>query len=96
MKLLNHPDGTDSRDTLRDRIVERETKKRGLRGKIDAFCCHCIYDPGQEPVNLQGIGPAHNLQQNPVTQRLVLRQIRLAKVHAARSAAAKNSAGDGT
>ena len=48
MKLLDHPDGTDSRDTLRDRIVERETKKRGLRGKIDAFCCHCIYDPGQE------------------------------------------------
>ncbi len=47
MKLLNQPKGTDNRDTLRDRIVEREAKKRGLKGKIRAFCCHCIYDPYQ-------------------------------------------------
>ena len=37
-----------NRDTLRDRIVEREVKKRGLKGKIRAFCCHCIYDPYSE------------------------------------------------
>jgi len=37
--MINH------RDTLRDRIVERELKKPSFKGKIRAFCCHCIYDP---------------------------------------------------
>jgi len=34
MKLLNHLDGNDNRDTLRDRIVERELKKAGYKAKI--------------------------------------------------------------
>jgi len=36
------------RDLLRAKIVERESKKRGFKGKIRAFCCQCIYDPYQE------------------------------------------------
>lgn len=37
-----------SRDRLRDRIVEREQKKAGYKGKIRAFCAHCIFDPYQD------------------------------------------------
>ncbi len=48
MKLLNQPTGTGDRDTLRNRIVDREGRKPGLRGKIRAFCCHCIHDPYSE------------------------------------------------
>lgn len=48
MELIKPNPELDSRDTLRDRIVEREAKKRGLKAKIRAFCCHCIYDPYQE------------------------------------------------
>ena len=36
------------RDALRSKIVERELKKTGYKGKIRAFCCHCIFDPYQE------------------------------------------------
>jgi len=27
------------------KIIDRETAKPGLRGKINAFCASCIYDP---------------------------------------------------
>ncbi len=37
----------NGRNTLRDRIVERELKKSGFKSKIRAFCCHC-YDPYSE------------------------------------------------
>ena len=37
----------NSRDTLRDRIIKRESKKAGYKGKIRAFCCHCIFDAYQ-------------------------------------------------
>jgi hypothetical protein len=55
VKLLNHSDVIDNRDTLRDKIVERESKKAGYKGKIRAFCCHCIYDPYQEGTWLKQI-----------------------------------------
>jgi hypothetical protein len=29
-------------------VINREVKKPGLRGKINAKCCECIYDPYQE------------------------------------------------
>ena len=32
-------------DELRQKIIIRLVKKPGLRGKIDAKCCECIYDP---------------------------------------------------
>ena len=32
---------TDSRQ----KIIDRELRRPGLRGPINAFCCHCIYDP---------------------------------------------------
>ncbi len=48
MKLLDHSDAIDNRDTIRDKIVQRESKKRGLKGKFRAFCASCIYDPYQE------------------------------------------------
>ena len=47
MELIDKVCTSSNRDTLRNRIVEKEVKKRGLRGKIRAFCCHCIYDPLQ-------------------------------------------------
>ena len=48
MELIKPTPGQESRDTLRERIVERESKKPGLKGKIRAFCCHCIFDAYQE------------------------------------------------
>ena len=33
---------------VKEHIVAREGRKAGLRGKINAFCCHCIYDPKDE------------------------------------------------
>lgn len=29
----------------RTKIIEREAKKAGFKGKINAKCCECIYDP---------------------------------------------------
>jgi hypothetical protein len=51
--VIDHSDR--DRDTLRDRIVEREVKKAGFKAKIRAFCCHCIYDPHQEGTWLKQI-----------------------------------------
>ena len=39
---------TTARDAQRTKILERLLKKRGFKAKIQAFCCHCIYDPYQE------------------------------------------------
>jgi hypothetical protein len=47
MEILKPTPSQESRDTVRDRVIEREAGKPGLRGKINAFCCHCIYDPYQ-------------------------------------------------
>jgi len=30
---------------LAEKVIEREAKKAGFRGKINAKCCECIYDP---------------------------------------------------
>lgn len=32
-------------DTNRERVINRLLKKPGLRSRIDAKCCECIYDP---------------------------------------------------
>ena len=37
-----------NQDTHRDAIIHRLVGKAGLRGKIDAKCCECIYDPFQD------------------------------------------------
>lgn len=29
----------------RERVIARQMSKPGLRGRINAFCCHCIFDP---------------------------------------------------
>ncbi|MGB1428680.1 MAG: hypothetical protein ACPG62_10285 [Cycloclasticus sp.] len=34
--------------THRDKTIRKLASKPGLRGKIDAKCCECIYDPYQE------------------------------------------------
>lgn len=31
--------------THRDKTIRKLASKPGLRGKIDAKCCECIYDP---------------------------------------------------
>ena len=36
---------SDNLDSLRDKVIRNEAGKAGLRGKIDAKCCECIYDP---------------------------------------------------
>lgn len=33
------------RDGNRIAVINREASKAGLRGKINAKCCECIYDP---------------------------------------------------
>jgi len=35
-------------DKRRAEIINREAGKAGLRGKIDAKCAECCYDPTQE------------------------------------------------
>lgn len=37
-----------NRDSNRLIVINREASKAGLRGKIDAMCCYCIYDDSQE------------------------------------------------
>lgn len=32
----------------REKIIHKLASKPGLRGKINAKCCECIYDPYQE------------------------------------------------
>lgn len=32
-------------DRRRNELIARESAKPGLRGKINAMCIHCIYDP---------------------------------------------------
>jgi len=32
-------------DRRRDEIISREVGKAGLRGKINAMCAYCIFDP---------------------------------------------------
>ena len=34
-------------DELRQSVVDNQAGKPGLRGKINAKCCECIYDPFQ-------------------------------------------------
>jgi len=36
-----------NRDTHREDTVRRLVKNAGLRARIDAKCCDCIYDPYQ-------------------------------------------------
>ncbi len=55
MEPLQHYPEQESRGTVRDRVIEREAKKPGLRGKINAFCCHCRYDPYSEGTWLKQI-----------------------------------------
>ena len=31
-------------ETLKNKIIARETAKTGMRGKVNAKCCECIYD----------------------------------------------------
>ncbi len=45
MNIIKQPSAPGNRDALRDKVIERESGKVGLRRKINAFCCHCIYDP---------------------------------------------------
>ena len=40
--------GTNNKDELRQSVIHRLVKKGGLRAKIDAKCCECIYDPYAE------------------------------------------------
>ena len=47
MEIINKSDYPEDRDTVRERVIKREASKPGLKGKIRAFCCHCIYDPYQ-------------------------------------------------
>ena len=35
-------------DKIRNETIQREAGKPGLRGKINAMCCSCIYDPYSE------------------------------------------------
>lgn len=30
----------------KQQLIDRLMSKPGLRGKVNAFCVHCIYDPG--------------------------------------------------
>jgi hypothetical protein len=34
-------------DSNREKVINRLMKKPGLRSRIDAKCCECIYDPFQ-------------------------------------------------
>lgn len=36
------------RDQYREELIEKKAGKAGLRGKIDAKCIECIFDPYQK------------------------------------------------
>ena len=40
---------------IKEKIVAREMAKKGYKGKVRAFCCHCIYDPHAEGTWLEQI-----------------------------------------
>ena len=48
MELIEKTQKCGGRDSMREKVVERELKKPGYKSKIRAFCCHCIYDPYSE------------------------------------------------
>jgi hypothetical protein len=56
MNLINQTSELVNRDELRDKVIDREGGKAGLRGKINAFCCHCIYDPYSDGTWLKQVG----------------------------------------
>lgn len=31
---------------MKQKVIEKQMSKPGLRGRINAFCASCIYDPG--------------------------------------------------
>lgn len=35
-------------EAMQLKLIEKQARKPGLRGKIDAKCVECIYDPAQE------------------------------------------------
>ena len=50
MKPHHSPDVSGQsldRNTHRTATIRRLVRKPGLRGKLDAKCCECIYDPTQ-------------------------------------------------
>jgi hypothetical protein len=48
MELIEKAPNFGDRDSMREKVVEKELKKPGYKSKIRAFCCHCIYDPYQQ------------------------------------------------
>ncbi len=48
MDLPQSDNSTPDQNSLSEKIVKRELAKPGYKGKINAFCCHCIYDPYSE------------------------------------------------
>ncbi len=55
MELIQLQDKGQTRDSLREKIVKRESSKPGYKGKVRAFCCHCIFDPYQSGTWLQQV-----------------------------------------
>jgi|GEM_PF-2248646 len=47
MEPISGDEIAPDRATLQERIIKRESSKPGYKGKVRAFCCHCIYDPYQ-------------------------------------------------
>ena len=35
-------------DAYKQRLINRLTSKAGLRGKVDAICVECVYDPCED------------------------------------------------
>ena len=42
-------------EQLRTAVIDRNVKKPGLRGKVNAMCAYCIYDPYQSGTWLEQV-----------------------------------------
>ena len=47
MEKIVKDDRALTREAQKDGIIERESSKPGYKGRVNAFCCHCIFDPYQ-------------------------------------------------
>ena len=55
MEPIVRDDRARAREAQKERIIKRESGKPGYKGRVTAFCCHCIFDTYQTGTWLQQV-----------------------------------------
>ena len=55
MEPIVRDDRARAREAQKERIIKKESSKSGYKGPVNAFCCHCIFDPYQPGTWLQQV-----------------------------------------